>query len=183
MHVNQADEMVMVEICHKCLAEKTVPCSQDLFCLDEKAVAAYVVVSGTLRFSIDPKVGHLCEIHPNDWISEVVLWLDWTHRGFLNAATNSELVVVNTSRFHAIAQILPTLYWAFREYARLYRERLVSDVIMWDVWFNAAVCEELTKSAFETVAAVMVPAISSTPSVASGSIPGQRAFENFSAEV
>jgi len=54
---------------------------------------------------------------------------------------------------------------------------------MWDVWFNAAVCEELTKSAFETVAAVMVPAISSTPSVASGSIPGQRAFENFSAEV
>jgi hypothetical protein len=100
---------------------------QELFHYGQEADKMYVVNIGKMTYSsgggserpnLDVEVG--------GWISEMVLWTNWIHRGTLFATCFSELCEIDSQLFQKQVQLRDDIYEVSCRYAQRYVQRLVS---------------------------------------------------------
>mmetsp|Transcript_112505 Transcript_112505/g.223595 ORF Transcript_112505/g.223595 Transcript_112505/m.223595 type:complete len:749 (+) Transcript_112505:130-2376(+) len=125
-HYGEVEQHGMFELCHRAMSEEHVGTCQDLFALGGKATKVYVLLSGLLEYYLSSCESGTVEVGEGSYICEVVLWVQWLHRGRLSAMTSCEFVVLDASRFRKVTSRLPSVLGACKDYAKSYREKVVA---------------------------------------------------------
>uniref|UniRef100_A0A7S1RER1 Cyclic nucleotide-binding domain-containing protein n=1 Tax=Alexandrium catenella TaxID=2925 RepID=A0A7S1RER1_ALECA len=128
--LNDQDSSGLVEICHRAMSENCLGSGHELFHYGKTAERMYFVGRGTLDYMSgqDPMRGgdQRIEVHANQWVSEMVLWMNWIHRGTVTGQTNAELVELDAKKFHEHVRHRGFCFDVCRQYARLYVQRIAS---------------------------------------------------------
>uniref|UniRef100_A0A7S4VSB0 Cyclic nucleotide-binding domain-containing protein n=1 Tax=Alexandrium monilatum TaxID=311494 RepID=A0A7S4VSB0_9DINO len=125
-HLNFTDHLGLVEICHRSMTESLLGQGHELFHSGKVAERMYFVGKGSMSYN----PGRTCEettaddVMEGQWLSEMVLWMNWVHRGTVRALTHSHLVELEASKFHEHARHHLITFEHCRHYARLYVERI-----------------------------------------------------------
>lgn len=119
-----SDNMALLNsICHTSFQEKSVPPRSDIFVDNAQTDHAYFSVAGRMWYGQDRRLcDYMTEaidnsnnsraqgtkrrmrlsvsqrvnfISPETWLSEMALWSEWSHRGFLQSETQADLIAMN----------------------------------------------------------------------------------------
>mmetsp|Transcript_112237 Transcript_112237/g.250753 ORF Transcript_112237/g.250753 Transcript_112237/m.250753 type:complete len:578 (-) Transcript_112237:68-1801(-) len=145
-------------VCHAAMRDLFYKPQQDIFLDGRSATDVFFVMSGLLNYHSRFFDGErpVLETH---CISEPVLWIRWTHRGWLVADTSCELVAMEATKFHSVvsehAEFGDISLRCLRRYAIFFQEAALTAEeqsqhggILTDLPADAAVTEELTSRAF-----------------------------------
>jgi len=163
-HLSEADMDAFVNICHSAMSEKSILAGQALFLRRDVATEMYVVASGELEYFFGDSSSNPAGVQPGShYVCEAVLWVQWEHRGRLNAAKHCEVVALNGARFRTISaaclvvqscrdyahkfvqcgpadenedivQVLTDLGWTFDRSQEMAQEAFKGSVDMEDSW-------------------------------------------------
>jgi len=159
-HFCQADIWGVFEVCHRAMTEMSLPAQQDLYTVDSKADRTYLILSGCFEYYPDDDESAAEEVHAASWVCEVALWLQWTHRGRLTSAVNCELVSMEAIQFRKLAALSPTAFPACCEYAKRYRDFILSDPLELEakeIWYSFDTLQEIAQRSFTDIALTCDP--------------------------
>jgi len=159
-HFCQADIWGVFELCHRAMSEMSMPAHKELFAVDEKAEKVWLILAGYFEYFPDNNESCAEEVTANSWVCEVALWLQWTHKGRLSASTNCELVSLEASQFRKIAALSPTALPACCEYAKRYRDFILTDIparSSKEIWYSFDALQELAQTSFSNVTMTFDP--------------------------
>mmetsp|Transcript_4094 Transcript_4094/g.8408 ORF Transcript_4094/g.8408 Transcript_4094/m.8408 type:complete len:808 (-) Transcript_4094:29-2452(-) len=150
-----ADNAGSLSVCHMCMMEKSLLSGQEHFVPGETAVTMSFVTGGKLEYAHGPEEKRFEPVSAGDRICEMVLWMQWEHRGRLTARasrTSVELMTLDSASFRSVvARTVPVPQC--RAYARLYADRLLAaiDQDEWavsDLWGDFEALDEMAQLAF-----------------------------------
>jgi hypothetical protein len=136
----------------RCIRESALSFERELFAPGERAEHMYFLVTGGMRYQPNMETEaprDRCTVGPAEWVCEPALWVSWRHRGSMIAAMQSELITLQTDKFHkAMADDLTACRSVIR-YAQLFAERAEDHVLEYgDLPLEHAFLEELAQCAF-----------------------------------
>jgi len=125
-HLNVTDHNGLVEICHRSMSERILGAGHELFHFGKIAEKMYFVGKGTLDYhpGSDQQEGSITEVGSNHWLSEMVLWMSWIHRGTISATTPVDMVELESVKFHEHVKHRGICFDVCRHYARLYVQKI-----------------------------------------------------------
>mmetsp|Transcript_61069 Transcript_61069/g.189172 ORF Transcript_61069/g.189172 Transcript_61069/m.189172 type:complete len:766 (-) Transcript_61069:51-2348(-) len=169
--LNMRDHSGLVEICHRSMNESMLGQGHELFHFGKVAERMYFVSKGTMSYQpgrglqdfLSPTSSMTrpftsqdgddsIEVGTGRWISEMVLWMNWIHRGTVMAVGTTELVELEAKKFHEHARHRFACFNHCRHYARLYVQRIAEkckdkEELPEDTWGNV---DELQMIVHET---------------------------------
>merc|ERR1712087_840399 len=98
-HLLSIDEPGMVEICHRATAEDSLEMDKELFICGEPANRMFFVVAGKLNYYLGATGIKPQAVKRGKYFCEMVLWLQWEHRGRMVAGQHCELVSIDAQKF------------------------------------------------------------------------------------
>lgn len=118
------------ELCDEAVIEKGLQKSDVPFHQYDKGVSVRFVKYGTLRyypFMQEEIEGwdRASDLVQGDYISEAVLWVQWTHQGFCCATETSRVIELKADAFITCVCKAPRLQHRALEYADLFHSRMV----------------------------------------------------------
>lgn len=123
-NLSSQDPSGLVEISHRSMNEKILGQGHELFHFGKTSERMYFVGKGLLDYVPSQDGAEAREIPHNHWLSEMVLWMNWIHRGTVSARENSELVELDSKKFHEHVRHRHICFEICRHYARLYVQRI-----------------------------------------------------------
>lgn len=99
----EAAPQVMKKVCHKAMSQLLVSDGDILFMPGEvpSPPRMIIVCSGELSYTYIN--GAIAYVQAGQWISEAVLWVQWTHQGMLKASKDCRLCILDGTKFCQIA--------------------------------------------------------------------------------
>lgn len=132
------DDKLIRRLCDTALQIGVYEKEDTVFAWGSTAAAAYIVISGTLKYTLEvgtSSLGGLADMEPtmgeaenlvqtNRVICEAALWTQWKHVGTLEACTSTELLVLNANAVGEVLQLNEHARIIACEYSRAYTTRL-----------------------------------------------------------
>merc|ERR1719419_1167890 len=113
----------VLQLCSK-IGERTLLCKQDLFLEGQEADKMFFTLSGCMRYEHqDPKMS--VTIGMGAWITEAVLWVNWTHCAPMVAETTCEIIELYTEEFRLVVSNFPRFLSFAKMYAQLFITHLM----------------------------------------------------------
>lgn len=111
----------------------------------------YFTLSGVLEYFHGAQESMRIEVTADTWLSEVVLWLKWEHRGRSTAVTPCEFVTLDPKHFRNMVVKRTQMIAACRCYAKLYRQFIIDQGPDHpaDVWCDFDGTQEMVHKAFD----------------------------------
>jgi len=149
--LKSCDEKALVSVCHKSMEQLINNDLTEVFSLEERARKMYFIVSGSCRY-VSQK--GLVRLQPHDFACEMVLWVEWEHRGSMSASASSVMVCVDSALFHdALRRQIS--FPNCRLYACSYAACLAEiNEGLSDVWGNFDALQEMSQRAFDNMETV-----------------------------
>jgi len=98
------NESLLSLVSHIAIGEHHHLAGETVFLEGEVATEMLRVGIGQLDYYLLQRSVGCMPLSPGDWACEAALWVRWTLRGRLVAATSSELVGIDVAKFHAVMQ-------------------------------------------------------------------------------
>lgn len=129
-HLNEISCVTMHRLATSAISRKLLARNDSLFFPGEMATHMYFVVQGRLqylRYLVSGQEKKEWVDRGEDWISEPVLWVSsWVHIGVLVAATECELLLVQSAAFSDVVRLNPQVLTVSSAYACRYVQYLNS---------------------------------------------------------
>jgi len=122
----ELDERGVTNICHLTMSELPVVSGEEVFSHGEQASKMYHVAYGSLQyfFGVSDQVTE--NIHMNQYLCDMVLWVKWEHRGRLIASATSELFALDAAAFHRVVSRTSS-FQQCKAFALEYHEHLLNE--------------------------------------------------------
>eukprot|EP00929_Paragymnodinium_shiwhaense_P104377 TRINITY_DN6873_c0_g2_i1.p1 TRINITY_DN6873_c0_g2~~TRINITY_DN6873_c0_g2_i1.p1 ORF type:complete len:820 (-),score=209.29 TRINITY_DN6873_c0_g2_i1:97-2556(-) len=111
-------------LCHKALKLQTFAAKEMLFSAGEEASYLYFVKAGSLSYKFGGGIELDPPPEPKDWLSEPVLWVEWRHRGDMQAMSESHMVTISPGIFSEVMFLHPKPWTYAKQYAIRFLEML-----------------------------------------------------------
>jgi len=149
-----ADEPYMIHrLCHCAMSEQAVGVGEELFRLGVRCSCMYFAISGECRYVVG--IGgddRPLTVWPGQWLCEAALWVEWEHRGQLNANSACQLSQLDAQEFANImtgSRVLQLI----QRYAGLYAHHLEKEnggaENATDLWGQRMRVVDLVQQAFQ----------------------------------
>lgn len=125
--LDKVNGTAMRSLCDKAIEVKSLASGDNLFLAGSEAENAYVVSHGHPVYTQEPKTSKVTrirrvEVHEGQWISEVALFVHWTHVGTVEATSACELLFINAGTL-ASTLVKHLLLWQITQaYAKAIHE-------------------------------------------------------------
>jgi len=140
-HMHNSESTGFMNICHFAIAEVAAPVGEDVLVYGQSAEATYFVVSGQLCYHPGKHEKSHETVIRDSIVCEMVLWVQWMHRGRLTAESPCDLLKLNAVTFREI--MAQTLMWAkCCQYAKHYFQNIIVKE-PYDTWFEQATSDWL----------------------------------------
>jgi len=93
---------VMDEICSTCLVSLSLARGDIAFEGGQVARFMFLCDDGEMSYTPVAKQLDAIMLHPGDWVSEAVLWTNWTHQGLMQVTTESHTILVDAAQMRAV---------------------------------------------------------------------------------
>lgn len=114
---------MVFRLCHRAMSERVLAAGEELFRFGIGCRCMYFTVSGESKYVVGFGEEQSYPVGPQQWLCEASLWVEWEHRGQLNAKTVCEISKLDGSEFATImsrSELLPEI----QRYARMYAHHL-----------------------------------------------------------
>lgn len=119
-------KVALRKICHNGISRLTFGVGDPVFNEGEAPAVPrfYMVQGGKLVYSQEDHCLQYqqTQVHKSDWLSEAVLWTEWSHLGTLKATTDVQMLTLEAVKFQNIANKFPSI--EVRRYAHEFVENL-----------------------------------------------------------
>eukprot|EP00747_Dinoflagellata_sp_TGD_P123480 gnl/TRDRNA2_/TRDRNA2_173824_c0_seq6.p1 gnl/TRDRNA2_/TRDRNA2_173824_c0~~gnl/TRDRNA2_/TRDRNA2_173824_c0_seq6.p1 ORF type:complete len:184 (-),score=24.16 gnl/TRDRNA2_/TRDRNA2_173824_c0_seq6:21-572(-) len=128
-HIADSDETFAQQICTDSLRERAIVVGQECFHFATKSEKMIFVNMGVLDYFVGPEsCGTPIQIGKGAWLCEMVLWMEWFHRGNLMTQSAVELIDLDAADFHRKIKHRGPSFRLCREYAERYMELLFKSI-------------------------------------------------------
>lgn len=107
------------KVCHRAMSERPLFEGEELFRLGVRCSRMYFTISGESKYVVGCGDEEPYDVKPQQWLSEASLWVEWEHRGQLNAQTSCEISQLDAAEFTTLMTRSRCLR-GIQRYARLY---------------------------------------------------------------
>jgi hypothetical protein len=110
--------LVAQGLCTSALQQQYLALGDVVFNRAAKATGLWMVMLGEVSYM--HKTGTEVSAHEQDWMSEQVIWMEWTHKGYATAARNCEVILVKATGFESVMLEDWALHDKVASYARAF---------------------------------------------------------------
>mmetsp|Transcript_147630 Transcript_147630/g.283006 ORF Transcript_147630/g.283006 Transcript_147630/m.283006 type:complete len:349 (-) Transcript_147630:19-1065(-) len=127
---DRVDDTLMRHLCINAIEISVIAAQDNVFLAGSQAEHGYCVAHGQLEYTQEPKTSKVTstsrsEVNAGDWLSEIALYVHWSHVGTVEATSACELLVIGASAM-ADALAKQVLIWqATQAYAHSFHKILV----------------------------------------------------------
>mmetsp|Transcript_78700 Transcript_78700/g.197724 ORF Transcript_78700/g.197724 Transcript_78700/m.197724 type:complete len:176 (+) Transcript_78700:1-528(+) len=131
--IHRIDMTGFMNVCHFAISQVFVQVAEDAMSYGVEAEAMHFVLSGRLWYHHGKNEGSPDIVGLGAWFAEMVVWLQWIHRGRLVAQTPCELLRLDAKTFREIMSQTVVLDHC-RTYARRFMAALAEQEHPSDLW-------------------------------------------------
>mmetsp|Transcript_85494 Transcript_85494/g.250272 ORF Transcript_85494/g.250272 Transcript_85494/m.250272 type:complete len:972 (+) Transcript_85494:77-2992(+) len=115
--VTTVDRSLLKDICYAALSHTACNAGAAIFEYNEESKGAYIVSWGNLEYRSSIEDDCPAEVSCGQWISEITLWSEWKHQGWLDAATNAEVLTISPEGLLKVLARHPATAMLARDYS------------------------------------------------------------------
>jgi len=100
---HSVDDALLFDICLHALLYEAYNPGEEMFEPNSVADGAYMVHFGSLQYQFASGASKIMKhVMDSAWIAELAIWTSWTHRGWLEARTQCEVVKLRAAGFYQV---------------------------------------------------------------------------------